>query len=42
VCCVGFSQTDAGRRSPATCWPRPKRRIAFAAAQLDPRVMQRL
>jgi LacI family gluconate utilization system Gnt-I transcriptional repressor len=42
VHCVGFSQMDAGRAMTEHLLGRGKRRIAFAAAQLDPRVMQRL
>lgn len=40
--CVGFSQFDAGRAMTEHLLARGRRRIAFAAAQLDPRVMQRL
>jgi LacI family gluconate utilization system Gnt-I transcriptional repressor len=40
--CVGFSQADAGRAMTAHLLSQGRRRIAFAAAQLDPRVMQRL
>ena len=42
VHCVGFSQMDAGRAMTEHLLSTGKRRIAFAAAQLDPRVMQRL
>jgi LacI family gluconate utilization system Gnt-I transcriptional repressor len=38
---VGFSQADAGRDITAHLVARGRRRIAFVAAQLDPRVMQR-
>jgi LacI family gluconate utilization system Gnt-I transcriptional repressor len=38
---VGFSQVDAGRAVTAHLIERGCRRIAFVAAQLDPRVMQR-
>ena len=41
VHCVGFSQADAGRAITQHLIDRGHRRIAFAAAQLDPRVMQR-
>ena len=40
--CVGFRQTDAGAAMTRHLLARGYRRIAFAAAQLDPRVMQRL
>jgi LacI family gluconate utilization system Gnt-I transcriptional repressor len=40
--CVGFRQTDAGAAMTRHLLARGRRRIAFAAAQLDPRVMQRL
>ena len=40
--CVGFRQTDAGAAMTRHLLSRGYRRIAFAAAQLDPRVMQRL
>lgn len=40
--CVGFRQTDAGAAMTRHLLERGRRRIAFAAAQLDPRVMQRL
>ena len=42
VHCVGFSQADAGRAMTGHLLNTGRRRIAFAAAQLDPRVMQRL
>lgn len=42
VHCVGFSQADAGSAMTAHLLNTGRRRIAFAAAQLDPRVMQRL
>ncbi|MDO9195603.1 substrate-binding domain-containing protein, partial [Rhodoferax sp.] len=42
VHCVGFSQADAGRAMTQHLLSTGRRRIAFAAAQLDPRVMQRL
>jgi LacI family gluconate utilization system Gnt-I transcriptional repressor len=42
VHCVGFSQTDAGRAMTEHLLAKGHRRIAFAAAQLDPRVIQRL
>lgn len=42
VHCVGFSQADAGRAMTEHLLNSGRRRIAFAAAQLDPRVMQRL
>lgn len=42
VYCVGFSQTDAGFAITAHLLAQGRRRIAFVAAQLDPRVMQRL
>lgn len=42
VYCVGFSQTDAGRAMTEHLLQTGRRRIAFAAAQLDPRVQQRL
>jgi LacI family gluconate utilization system Gnt-I transcriptional repressor len=38
---VGFSQADAGHAITAHLLARGRRRIAFVAAQLDPRVMQR-
>ena len=40
--CAGFRQTDAGAAMTRHLLSRGYRRIAFAAAQLDPRVMQRL
>jgi LacI family gluconate utilization system Gnt-I transcriptional repressor len=39
---VGFRQTDAGAALTRLLLARGRRRIAFAGAQLDPRVMQRL
>lgn len=42
TCCVGFSQFDAGKAMTEHLMARGRKRIAFAAAQLDPRVMQRL
>ncbi len=39
---VGFSQTEAGAALTRHLLERGRRRIAFAAAQLDPRTMQRL
>jgi LacI family gluconate utilization system Gnt-I transcriptional repressor len=41
VYCVGFSQADAGHEITRHLLDRGRRRIAFVAAQLDPRVMQR-
>ena len=41
VFCVGFSQQDAGHAMTAHLLARGHRRVAFAAAQLDPRTMQR-
>ncbi len=41
VHCVGFSQVDAGHDITAHLLARGRRKIAFVAAQLDPRVMQR-
>ncbi|MFT4191521.1 MAG: LacI family DNA-binding transcriptional regulator [Comamonas sp.] len=41
IACVGFSQRDAGQAITRHLLARGRRRIAFAAAQLDPRVMQR-
>ncbi len=38
---VGFSQRDAGRAMTEALLAGGRRRIAFAAAQLDPRTMQR-
>jgi len=40
--CVGFSQFDAGKAMTEHLLAQGRSRIAFAAAQLDPRVMQRL
>ncbi|WP_298830008.1 LacI family DNA-binding transcriptional regulator [uncultured Piscinibacter sp.] len=42
VHCVGFSQSDAGAAMTRHLLERGHRRIAFAAAQLDARTMQRL
>jgi LacI family gluconate utilization system Gnt-I transcriptional repressor len=42
VNCVGFSQENAGRDMTQHLLSRGYRRIAFAAAQLDPRTLQRL
>jgi LacI family gluconate utilization system Gnt-I transcriptional repressor len=39
---VGLSQRDAGRAMTQHLLERGRRRIAFAAAQLDPRTLQRL
>ena len=39
---VGFSQRDAARELTRHLLARGRRRIAFAAAQLDPRTLQRL
>jgi LacI family gluconate utilization system Gnt-I transcriptional repressor len=39
---VGLSQADAGAAMTRHLLERGRRRIAFAAAQLDPRTMQRL
>ena len=41
VHCVGFSQADAGHAITEHLLVRGRRRIAFVAAQLDPRVLQR-
>ena len=41
VHCVGFSQLDAGHAITAHLVARGRRRIAFVASQLDPRVLQR-
>lgn len=41
VYCVGFSQHDAGHDLTAHLVARGRKRIAFVAAQLDPRTMQR-
>jgi LacI family gluconate utilization system Gnt-I transcriptional repressor len=38
---VGFSQADAGQAMTQALLDRGRRRIAFAAAQLDPRTLQR-
>ncbi len=40
--CVGFRQTEAGEAMTQYLLGQGKKRIVFAAAQLDPRVMQRL
>lgn len=40
--CVGFRQTEAGEAMTHYLLGQGKKRIVFAAAQLDPRVMQRL
>lgn len=40
--CVGLSQADAGAAMTRHLLARGRKRIAFAAAQLDPRTMQRL
>ena len=40
--CVGFSQVDAAAALTRHLLDRGRRRIAFAAAQLDPRTLQRL
>ncbi len=40
--CVGFRQNDAGAALTRRLLATGRRRIAFAGAQLDPRVMQRL
>jgi LacI family transcriptional regulator, gluconate utilization system Gnt-I transcriptional repressor len=42
LACVGFSQTDAAAALTQHLLQRGRRRIAFAAAQLDPRTLQRL
>jgi LacI family gluconate utilization system Gnt-I transcriptional repressor len=42
VYCVGFSQADAAAALTRHLLERGRRRIAFAAAQLDPRTLQRL
>ncbi|MEY5100461.1 MAG: hypothetical protein RJA36_3180 [Pseudomonadota bacterium] len=42
VHCVGFSQQEAGAAMTRHLLARGRRRIAFAAAQLDPRTLQRL
>jgi LacI family gluconate utilization system Gnt-I transcriptional repressor len=41
VFCVGFSQQDAGHSMTAHLLARGYKKIAFVAAQLDPRTMQR-
>ncbi len=41
MACVGFSQADAGTAITRHLLERGRRRIAFCAAQLDPRVLQR-
>lgn len=41
VHCVGFSQVDAGAAITAHLLERGRQRVAFVAAQLDPRTMQR-
>ena len=41
VYCVGFSQQDAGHSMTAHLLARGRRKVAFVAAQLDPRTMQR-
>ncbi|HEY1394363.1 MAG TPA: LacI family DNA-binding transcriptional regulator, partial [Methylibium sp.] len=41
VHCVGFSQIEAGQAVTEHLLSRGRRRIAFAAAQLDPRTLQR-
>ncbi|XAH21249.1 LacI family DNA-binding transcriptional regulator [Xylophilus sp. GW821-FHT01B05] len=41
VHCVGFSQIDAGAAITQHLLDRGRRRIAFCAAQLDPRTLQR-
>ena len=42
IYCVGFSQADAAAALTRHLLARGRRRIAFAAAQLDPRTLQRL
>jgi len=42
IYCVGFRQTEAGAAMTRYLLDKGYRRVAFAAAQLDPRVMQRL
>lgn len=42
VCCVGFSQSDAAAEMTRHLLDKGHRRIAFAAAQLDARTLQRL
>lgn len=39
--CVGFSQLDAGAEAARHLLGRGRKRLAYIAAQLDPRVMQR-
>lgn len=41
VYCVGFSQQDAGHRMTAHLLAGGRKHVAFVAAQLDPRTMQR-
>nr|WP_308410393.1 LacI family DNA-binding transcriptional regulator [Burkholderia sp. WAC0059] len=41
VHCVGFAQADAGRAAAQHLVERGRRRNAFVAAQLDPRILQR-
>ncbi|GAA6119316.1 LacI family DNA-binding transcriptional regulator [Acidovorax sp. FG27] len=41
VACVGFSQADAGATVTRHLLEQGRRRIAFCAAQLDPRTLQR-
>jgi LacI family transcriptional regulator, gluconate utilization system Gnt-I transcriptional repressor len=41
VACVGFSQVEAGAAITEHLLQRGRRRIAFVAAQLDPRTLQR-
>jgi len=41
IACVGFSQADAGAAVARHLLDRGRRRIAFCAAQLDPRTLQR-
>ncbi|WP_119153498.1 LacI family DNA-binding transcriptional regulator [Caldimonas tepidiphila] len=41
VHCVGFSQADAGAAITEHLLARGRRRVAFVAAQLDPRTLQR-
>lgn len=42
LCCVGLSQADAGAALTRHLLAGGRRRVAFAAAQLDPRTLQRL
>ncbi len=42
IYCVGFRQSEAGASLTRHLLAQGRRRIAFAGAQLDPRVMQRL